>query len=151
MNKKSLFIGILSIALFTTLASCNSKEKTESENIYETETTYEDSSNSEEESTYESESTSTEYNSKVSSAEIDDMLDSYEDYVDQYVSYMKKLSKNDMSAMADAPALMEKAEEWGNKMENTKDEMTARQMARMTTISNKMTIAMSDMMDEQKK
>ena len=79
------------------------------------------------------------------------MLDSYEDYVDQYISYMKKVSKGDMSAMADAPALMEKAEEWGHKMENTKEEMTARQMARMSTISNKMTIAMSDMIDEQKK
>lgn len=78
------------------------------------------------------------------------MLDSYEDYVDQYISYMKKVSKGDMSAMADAPALMEKAQEWGDEMENTKEEMTARQMARMSTISNKMTIAMSDMMDEQK-
>lgn len=66
----------------------------------------EDSYSGDEENTYESESTST--NGEFSSSDIDDMLDSYEDYVDQYIDYMKKVSKGDMSAMADAPALMEK-------------------------------------------
>lgn len=103
----------------------------------------EDSYSGDEENTYESESTST--NNEVSSIDIDDMLDSYEDYVDQYIDYMKKVNKGDMSAMADAPALMEKAQEWGSKMENSKGDMTARQISRMTEIMNKMNIAISDM------
>jgi len=130
MNKKKLFIGILlslSTALFT-LESCNSKEKTETQNHYETEST----------------------SGKVSSNDIDDMLDSYEDYVDQYIDYMKKVSKGDMNALADAPALMEKAKEYGDKIENSKGDMTAEQIARMSQIMNKMNVAISDMSQSMK-
>ena len=197
MNKKSLFIGILSLALLT-LESCGSSMESDADKVakliceasddfskageanekalkitekYSGEErikfeqlvmqksldclTYgsnisTDSDTIEEESTYEFENTSTESNHGISSDDIDDMLDSYEDYVDQYIDYMKKVNKGDMTALANAPALMEKAQEWGDKMENSKGDMTARQMARMSEILNKMNIAISDMMDEQK-
>ena len=48
-----------------------------------------------------------------------------EPYSTSSIPYMKKAAKGDMSALADYPALMEKAEEFGSKMENAQDDMSA--------------------------
>ncbi len=79
------------------------------------------------------------------SEDIDAMLDSYEDYMNEYISYMKKMNNDDISALADLPALNAKGQDWANKMEKAKGNMTARQMARMNEIINKLNIAISEM------
>lgn len=81
------------------------------------------------------------------SADVDKMLDSYEEYVDQYIAVLKKSQSGDMSAMEDYPALMEKAEEWGQKMQDTQNEnnVSPAQMKRMLKIQAKMTNAAADM------
>lgn len=81
----------------------------------------------------------------TASNDFDEVLDSYEEYVDQYVSYMKKAANGDMSALAEYPALMEKAQEVSKKLEDSKDEMTAAQASRYVQITNKMTAAATQM------
>lgn len=81
------------------------------------------------------------------SAEMDKMLDSYEQYVDQYISFMKKAQGGDMSVMAEYPAMMEKAEEWGQSIQDAQEagEVSPAQMKRMLKIQAKMTEAAADM------
>lgn len=81
----------------------------------------------------------------TASNDFDEVLDSYEEYVDQYVSYMKKAANGDMSALAEYPALMEKAQEVSKKIEDSKDEMSAAQASRYMQITNKMTAAATQM------
>ena len=76
--------------------------------------------------------------SSASSQDWDAMLDSYEEYVDKYISLMKKASKGDMTALAEYPALMSKAQEFCDKMEKSKGSMSASQWARYSKISSKM-------------
>ena len=79
--------------------------------------------------------------SSSGSQDWDALLNSYEQYVDKYISYMKKASKGDMNALAEYPALMEKAQELSEKMENAQGDMSASQWARYMKITNKMTKA----------
>lgn len=78
------------------------------------------------------------YGSSSSSNDYDAMLDSYEKYVDKYVSIMKKAAAGDMTALAEYPALLEKAEEFSSKMSKAEGNMTAAQWARYTKITHKM-------------
>lgn len=68
----------------------------------------------------------------------DALLNSYEQYVDKYISLMKKASKGDMSALSEYPALMEKAQEFSDQMQNAQGEMSSSQWARYMRITNKM-------------
>lgn len=83
--------------------------------------------------------------SSSDSQDWDALLNSYEQYVNKYISYMKKAAKGDMSALSEYPALMEKAQELSEKMENAQGEMSASQWARYTKITNKMTQAAANM------
>ncbi|EHO05419.1 hypothetical protein HMPREF9714_03357 [Myroides odoratimimus CCUG 12901] len=152
MNKKRLLVGILSLSTLV-FVGCGSKESKE-ENNYEYETEEVDTDN-EVETEAESEDYTPSYEEpqtevaeptkKISSEDIDSMLDSYESYVTEYISYLKKMKNNDMSAMESLPSLMEKGDEWGKKMENAKGEMTAKQIARMTKIIGKINVAMAEL------
>lgn len=82
--------------------------------------------------------------SSSGSEDWDALLKSYEQYVDKYITYVKKASKGDMSALKEYPSLMEKAEEFGNKMENAQDDMSASQWAKYMKITQKMLSAASD-------
>ena len=75
----------------------------------------------------------------------DAMLDSYEEYVDKYISCAKKASSGDMAALQEYASLMEKAQEISDKMDDAKDEMSASQWARYMKITNKMASAASQM------
>ena len=68
----------------------------------------------------------------------DALLNSYEQYVDKYISLMKKASKGDMSALSEYPALMEKAQEFSDQMQDAQGEMSSSQWARYMRITNKM-------------
>ncbi len=82
--------------------------------------------------------------SSSGSEDWDALLKSYEQYVDKYITYVKKASKGDMSALKEYPSLMEKAEEFGNKMEKAQDDMSASQWAKYMKITQKMLSAASD-------
>ena len=83
--------------------------------------------------------------SSSGSQDWDALLNSYEQYVDKYISYMKKAAKGDMSALSDYPALMEKAQDLSNKMSGAQGDMSAAQWARYMKITNKMTQAAANM------
>ena len=76
--------------------------------------------------------------SSTGSADCDSMLDSYEQYVNKYIALLKKASNGDMTAMTEYPALMSKAQEFCDKMENAKGSMSASQLVRYTKITEKM-------------
>lgn len=75
----------------------------------------------------------------------DALLDSYEEYVDKYISYAKKAAKGDMSALSEYPALMEKAQEFSSKMSGAQGQMSTSQWNRYMKITNKMTQAAANM------
>ena len=75
----------------------------------------------------------------------DELLKSYEEYVDKYISYLKKASKGDMNALSEYPALLEKAQEFSEKMENAQGSMSSSQWSRYLDITNKMTKAAQEM------
>ncbi len=76
--------------------------------------------------------------SSASSQDWDAMLDSYEEYVVKCISIAKKMAEGDMTAMTEYPALMSKAQEFCDKMENAKGSMSASQLARYTKLTEKM-------------
>ena len=75
----------------------------------------------------------------------DELLTSYEKYVDKYISYVKKAAKGDMTALAEYPSLMEKAQEFSEKMQNAQSNMSASQWSRYMKITTKMTKAAQEM------
>ena len=79
--------------------------------------------------------------SSSSSADWDDVLDSYENYVDKYITLAKKVAAGDMSAMAEYTSLMEEAQQLGERLDGAKGEMSASQMARYNKITMKMATA----------
>ena len=83
--------------------------------------------------------------SSSSSQDWDAMLDSYEEYVDNYISLLKKAANGDRSAMAEYPALLQQAEEFGDKLSGAKGNLTASQAARYSKIQMKMLKAAQEM------
>lgn len=77
--------------------------------------------------------------------DVDEMLDSYEEYVDEYISYIKKASNGDMSALEEYPKLMETANEYSEKIEKCQGVMTPSQLSRYNKISMKMLEAAKQM------
>lgn len=83
--------------------------------------------------------------SESDSEDWDALLESYEEYVDKYISYMKKAAKGDMNALSEYPALLEKAQEFSEKMQNAQGVMSSSQWSRYIKITNKMTKAAQEM------
>ncbi len=87
-------------------------------------------------------------NGSISSdSDIDKMLDDYENYVDQYIVYVKKASEGDMTALSEYPSLMEKANQLQSSLQEAQNNnnFSADQMKRMVSIQQKMTNAAIDM------
>lgn len=82
--------------------------------------------------------------SSLGSEDWDSLLTTYEQYVNKYISLMKKAANGDMDALSEYPSFMEKAEELSNKMENAQGEMSPSQWARYNEISMKMMQAAQD-------
>ena len=90
----------------------------------------------------------TENEETVSSSDSEDwdaVLDSYEKYVDQYISLLKKAKNGDMDALTEYPDLMEKAQNLSDKMGNAKDNMSASQWAKYNKITMKMAKAAQEL------
>ena len=85
--------------------------------------------------------------SSSGSEDWDNLLQSYEQYVDKYISYLKKALKGDMAALSEYPALLQKAQEFSDKMENAKSDMSVSQWARYNEITMKLLDAAKEMDD----
>lgn len=71
----------------------------------------------------------------------DEILDSYEEYVDEYIKLMKQVSAGDMNAYSSLATYTEKLAEFGKKLDAASDDITAAQLARYNKISMKMATA----------
>ena len=71
----------------------------------------------------------------------DATLDSYEKYVNDYISLMKKAKKGDMDALSEYPSILENAQKLSEKLQNAKGSMSSSQLSRYVKITNKMTQA----------
>lgn len=80
-----------------------------------------------------------------SSEDIDELLADYEQYYDSYIKMMKKAQKGDMTALADYADMLQKAQEIGNKLENVKGDLSAKQLATFNRIQNKLMKAAQEM------
>lgn len=81
--------------------------------------------------------------SSSSSKDWDALLNSYEQCVDKYISFAKKAANGDMSALAEYPSLLEKAQELSEQMEGAQGDMSTSQWARYAKITSKMTQAVT--------
>lgn len=82
---------------------------------------------------------------KGGSEDWDALLSTYEQYVDKYISYLKKASKGDMTALAEYPSLMKKAQQLSEKLQNAQGDLSSSQLARLNKISMKMMKAAQDL------
>lgn len=82
--------------------------------------------------------------SDTGSEDYDKMLDDYDEYVTEYVKFYKKAMKGDNSAMAEYPAMMEKATKLQESMQQAQgnNQLSATQIGRMAKIQTKMLQAM---------
>ena len=83
---------------------------------------------------------------KNSATNMDELLDDYESYVDQYIKMYKKAMNGDVSAMSEYPALMEKAQNFEESVNEAErgGRLTTEQIKRMNSINMKMIDAMPD-------
>ena len=72
------------------------------------------------------------------------ILDEYENYVDQYIELYKKAKRGDISAMNSYVSILEQSQYLSEKLENASGEMTNAQMKRYLNITQKMSNAMLD-------
>ena len=148
MNIKNLQLAIVAtIAL--SLVSCGNKTEKET-SLDEVTTEYETLSPETQEIIDEpTEEISEEPENIVSTSkesnDIDAYLKSYDEYVDQYIKFMKKAKDGDVSAMTEYAESMEKATDLSEKMEKAESEMTSAQMAKFLKIQAKLTQAAANM------
>ncbi|RRJ91520.1 hypothetical protein EG240_05810 [Paenimyroides tangerinum] len=135
MQKFKLFSVLLSFVIMAiTFVSCNTKEGESLGNIYNTVADTENESESEEEVS--SEDSNLDSNTDVN--DIDTLLNEYEKTVNQYNDYKERISEGDITVIAEAPALLERAQDLKAKFEKIKDNMTAEQIARLSVIISNM-------------
>ena len=75
----------------------------------------------------------------------DDILDVYESYVDNYISYLKKATNGDIEAMEEVEEMLEDAQELSEKLDNAEDDLSSSQMSRYIKITSKLASAAADM------
>lgn len=71
----------------------------------------------------------------------DDLLDSYDNYVEEYISFIYKAKDGDAGAVAKYTSLLKKAQALSNDLSEAEGEMTSYQWARYMEITKKMAIA----------
>lgn len=125
------------VSYYTSYPNSEMESEPDSEDDYSADNTA-SSSNS-------SSSSETSGSSSKSSKNWDATLDSYEKYVDKYISYMKKAANGDMNALSEYPSLMKKAEEFNDQMKDAQGDMTAAQWSRYTKITQKLMNAAQDL------
>ena len=76
---------------------------------------------------------------------IDDLIASYDKYVDRYIAVMKKVKAGDASAMTEYAKLLKQAQDLQAKIEKAKGQMTEAQLAKYVKVLNKMNKALQSM------
>ena len=83
--------------------------------------------------------------SETDSQDWDAVLDSYEEYVNNYISLLKKAKDGDMDALSEYPSILENAQELSEKLQNAKGSMSSSQLSRYAKITTNMTKAAASM------
>ena len=78
-------------------------------------------------------------------SDIDEYLDTYEEYMDMYLKALKKIKNNDLSAMQSYSEMMAKAQEMQKKLAGMKVEMNASHIQRLNRLNEKMLKAAAEM------
>lgn len=134
MGKFKLYSLLSFVIVVITSVSCNTKERGSLGNIYNS--VVEAESEGEDQDGTNSENSNLE--SKIDVNDINTLLDEYEKTVNQYNDYKERISEGDITVIAEAPALLEKAQDWKTKIEKIKGNMNAEQIARLSEILSKM-------------
>lgn len=140
------FLGVFAVVL--ALVSCGNS-KTEREDSSNAALEMLDDAASQTEQVLDDASAETSYDEEEPASsdgeDWDSLLDSYEEYVDMYISLLKKASAGDLSAVSEYADYLNKAQEFSKKLENSTDEMSVSQVARLNKITQKMLQAVQDM------
>ena len=75
---------------------------------------------------------------------IDEMINSYDKYVDKYIATMKKVKAGDVTAMAEYADLLKQAQDLQKKIEKVKGQMSDAQLAKYQKVVNKLANAMEN-------
>lgn len=110
---------------------------------------YTDDSNDDEEVTHSDtdETTSSEEPSVAENADSEDwdeVLASYEEYVDKYIEFAKRAKNGDMDALMEYADLLKQAQEYWSKLEKAKSDLSSSQLSKLLEITNKMNKAATD-------
>ena len=88
---------------------------------------------------------------KSGSENWDKLLESYEKYINQYISLLKKAKAGDASALSDYPSMMQKATDLQIRITNASGDLSTAQMERFTKQQTKLMNAANKLMDESDK
>lgn len=88
---------------------------------------------------------SSDMSSSSGSTDWDELLDSYERYVDDYIALAKKARNGDMSALSEYASVLQDANDLSEKIQGAKSEMSTSQIARYNKISIKLANAAQNM------
>lgn len=154
---KKIYISVI-ITLIIGLVACNSNKKANNSSDFENgfETSLSDDSYDEEEDDVdedeewdddedEDDSIKSAESNQKNTEDWDAVLDAYENYVDKYIAVLKKVSKGDVSAMAEYSDLMQKSTEFSEKIAKAENDMSSSQISRYMKITNKMAKAAADL------
>lgn len=140
------FLGVFAVVL--ALVSCGNS-KTEREDSSNAALEMLDDAASQTEQVMDDASAETSYSEEESESsdgeDWDSLLDSYEEYVDMYISLLKKASAGDLSAVSEYTSYMSKAQEVSQKMADATSKLSPAQLSRFNKINQKMLQAAKNM------
>lgn len=140
------FLGVFAVVL--ALVSCGNS-KTEREDSSNAALEMLDDAASQTEQVMDDASAETSYDEEEPASsngeDWDSLLDSYEEYVDMYISLLKKASSGDMSAVSEYTSYMSKAQEISQKMADATSKLSPAQLNRFNKINQKMLQAAQNM------
>lgn len=73
----------------------------------------------------------------------DEILDEYENYINNYIRLAKKAASGDVSAVTDMASMLESAQSFSDKLEDAEGDLTEAQLSRYTKLMNKFANAAS--------
>lgn len=85
-------------------------------------------------------------NNTSSNSNYDELLKSYENYIDQYIRLLKKAKNNDMSALSEYPSMMKKAQDLQSKIGNVQGQLNSSQIHKFAKLQEKLANAALELM-----
>ena len=143
------FFGVL--AIVSSLIACGGSKTENTDSTEALDATFEmlDEAASQTEQVLDDASAETSYDEEEPASDDgedwDALLDSYEEYVDMYISLLKKASAGDLSAVSEYTSYMSKAQEVSQKMADATSKLSPAQLSRFNKINQKMLQAAQNM------